>query len=156
MTTCQQERVGCLRHMERSVVTQLGVLVAACSLLGLGCGEDDGYQNRNRPPEPIVVAASITDDGVSIAPRRFGAGPVQLIVTNLTDDARELTLETTEIGGTGGGIEQSTGQINPGTTAQLNAELRQGRYAISVDGAGTTPLRVGSPRPTAQDQLLQP
>jgi hypothetical protein len=109
-----------------------------------------GRPSRSWSPRRSTTRASRSPRGAS-AP-----GPVELIVTNLTDDARELTLETTEIGGTGGGIEQSTGQINPGTTAQLKAELKQGRYAIIVDGAGTTPLRVGAPRPSAQDQLLQP
>ncbi len=155
MTTCQPLPVGCRRLMERRIVTHL-VVVAGLGLLGLGCSEDDEYENRLRPPEPIVVTASINDDGVSVAPRQFGAGPVELIVTNLTQEARELELETDEIGGTGGGIQQSTGSINPGSTAQLKAELRQGRYEIRVDGAGATPLRVGAPRESAQDQLLQP
>jgi len=143
--------------MERRVVTQLVAVCACASLASAGCGgAEDDYENRLRPPEPIVVTASINDDGISVAPRRFGAGPIELIVTNLTDQAAELTLETDEIGGSNAGIEQSTGSINPGTTAQLKADLRSGRYEIRVDGARETALRVGDPRPSAQDQLLQP
>ena len=132
-------------------------LVLALGAAAVGCGEDDDeYENRARPPAPVIVTAAITDRGVAVSPERLGAGPVELIVTNLTDQARDLMFETREIGGTGGGIQQSTGPINPGDTARLQAELRPGRYAITADGVGTVPVRVGSPRPSAQDQLLQP
>ena len=95
-------------------------LVLALGAAAVGCGEDDDeYENRARPPAPVIVTAAITDRGVAVSPERLGAGPVELIVTNLTDQAHELMVETEEIGGTGGGIEQSTGPINPGDTAHV-------------------------------------
>jgi hypothetical protein len=142
--------------MERRVVTLVIAVALGVASTGCGASGDDEYENRLRPPQPIVVTAAINEDGVSVSPRTFGAGPVEVIVTNLSDQARELTLETDEIGRTGGGIAQSTGSINPGDTARLQAQLDRGRYEISVDGRQGTPLRVGASRPSAQNELLTP
>jgi hypothetical protein len=126
--------------------------------LTAGCGEEDDYENSPRPATPIVVSASIGEDRVSVSPRKFGAGPITLIVTNQTESAQELRLETDEIGGTQSGIEQETGPISPGDTASLKADLREGTYVVGVDGRGIAEaaLDVGEPRKSAQDELLQP
>jgi hypothetical protein len=123
-----------------------------------GCGEEEDYENAPRPPAPIVVSASIDPKRVSVAPDEFGAGPITLIVTNQTEAAQELTLETDEIGGKGPGLQQETGPISPGATASLKADLEQGTYRVAVDGAGIdeAQLAVGEPRPSAQNELLQP
>jgi len=133
-------------------------VVLGVAALATGCGEEDDYENEPRPAQPIVVSASITDDRVSVSPRTFGAGPVTLIVTNQTQDAQELVLETDEIGGSAPGLEQETGPINPGGTASLKADLREGTYRVGVDGDGIAEaaLDVGEPRESAQNQLLQP
>ena len=135
------------------------LIVAGATLLVAGCGEEnDDYANEPRPPAPIVISASISDDQVSVSPRSFGAGPITLIVTNQTDEAREVTLETDEIGGDSPGIEQNSGPINPGDTASLKADLATGTYRVGVDGKGisATTLEVGDERPSSQNQLLQP
>jgi hypothetical protein len=124
----------------------------------LGCGDEEDYANQPRPPSPIVVSASISQDRISVSPRRFGAGPITLVVTNQTSRAQQLTLETDELGGAKAGIQQNSGPINPGDTAQLKAELREGTYRVGVDGesiAGAA-LRVAGERRSAQDDLLQP
>ena len=133
-------------------------VVLGAVALAAGCGEDDDYENEPRPPAPIVVSAAITQDGVSVSPRTFGAGPITLIVTNQTENAQEVTLETDEIGGDSPGIEQETGPISPGDTASLKADLREGTYRVGVDGRGISAaaLDVGEPRESAQNQLLQP
>jgi hypothetical protein len=135
--------------------------VASAATIGLlvaGCGETDDYANQPRPAAPIVISASIGAERVSVSPRRFGAGPVTLIVTNQTARAQELTLETDELRGDAPGIEQNSGPINPGDTASLKADLRTGTYRIAVDGNGIAGARlnVGSARPSAQNELLQP
>ena len=137
-------------------------LFAVCALgaaaLLSACGEEDDYENRPRPPTPIVVSASISTERISVSPRDFGAGPITLIVTNQTEAPQELTLETNEIGGGEPGIQQETGPISPGDTASLKAELREGTYRIAVNGAGIqeAALDVGEPRESAQNELLQP
>jgi hypothetical protein len=133
------------------------VVLCAVALIA-GCGEEDDYENQARPPAPIVVSAAINDERVSVSPRNFGAGPITLIVTNQTQSAQELTLETQEIGGSEPGIEQQTGPINPGDTASLKANLREGSYRVAVNGRGIAEaaLDVGEPRESAQNELLQP
>ena len=133
-------------------------VILGAAALAVGCGEEDDYENEARPPAPIVVSAAITQDGVSVSPETFGAGPVTLIVTNQTQSAQELTLETDEIGGSAPGLEQETGPISPGDTASLKADLRQGTYRVGVNGRGISEasLDVGEPRESAQNQLLQP
>ena len=133
------------------------VVLCAVALIA-ACGEEDDYENRPRPPAPILVSASINEERVSVSPRTFGAGPITLIVTNQTESAQEVVLETDEIGGSAPGIEQQTGPINPGDTASLKANLREGTYRVAVNGRGIAEasLDVGEARPSAQDQLLQP
>ena len=134
------------------------IAAVALAVLG-GCGgEEETYRNEPRPPSPIVISASIGDDRISVSPRSVGAGPITLIVTNQTGESRELTLETDEIGGSGPGIEQDSGPINPGDTASLKADLAKGTYSVAVDDRAieAARLRVGRERPSAQNKLLLP
>ncbi len=142
-----------MQKRHRFAAVALGVVALAA-----GCGEEDDYENEARPPTPIVVSASIGEDRVSVSPRRFGAGPITLIVANQTESAQELRLETDEIQGSQAGIERKTGPISPGETASLKANLREGTYRVGVDGNGIdeAALDVGKSRESAQDQLLQP
>jgi hypothetical protein len=129
------------------------------SLPASGCGgEESDYANDPRPPATITIAARIGDDRISVSPREFGAGPIELIVSNQTEQAQELTLETDEIGGDAPGIEQNSGPINPGDAARLKVDLRTGTYKVAVDGDGIAPakLSVGDERESAQNELLQP
>ena len=136
----------------------LAAASALTSMLAVGCGDEDDYANDPRPPAPIVVSAAVTDSRVSVSPKEFGAGPVNLIVTNQTQRAQEITLETDEIGGSEPGIQQRTGPINPGDTATLKADLRSGTYRVATDSENIKPaaLDVGESRPSAQNELLQP
>jgi len=130
-------------------------LVGACALAlaATGCGSSSSYKNAPRPPSPIVVTAAIGPQRVSVSPRRFGAGPITLIVTNETGASQQLTLAATPSGFNG-----QTGPINPGDTASLKADLSQGSYTVKVQRDGIRPatLRVGRERASAQNDLLQP
>ncbi len=128
------------------------VSVLPAVVLASGCGDDDDYANELRPPTPIVISAAISDKRVSVSPRMFGAGPVTLVVTNQTERAQEVRLETDE------SIEQRSGPISPGDTASLKADLRRGTYSVGVEGGriAAAALKVGAQRPSSQDQLLQP
>src|SRR3954453_3582640 len=109
-------------RLNRHVV--LGASGAA--LLVAGCGSESDYANKPRPPSPITITAAISKDRVQVSPRRFGAGPITLVVTNQSGRSADLVLETDTSGGKSG-IRQQTGPINPQGTASLKADLRQGR-----------------------------
>lgn len=132
-------------------------LAGIALLAAAGCGDDDDYANDPRPPAPIVVTAAITKDGVSVSPAKFGAGPINLIVTNQTETSQQITLETDDTGG-GAGITQSTGPINPRDTATLKADVPEGSYRVGVEGdtIDAATLEVSAKRPSAQNELLQP
>ena len=130
----------------------------AVGLLFSACGSEDDYANEPRPPAPITIAANITEERISVSPNEFGAGPISLIVSNQTDAAQKVTLETDELGGTQGGIRQTTSPINPGGTATIKVDVREGTYKVSTDGAGVdaAQLEVGAPRESSQNDLLLP
>ncbi len=145
-------------HSRRTAAMAASGVIAALGALGCGGGGSD-YKNSPRPAAPIVVTASISDNSVSVSPRRFGAGPVSVIVTNQTKAAQKVTLET-DSGATSSspGLRQQTAPISPQDTATLKLDVKPGRYRVHVDGGGirAATLQVGKARPSAQNDLLQP
>jgi hypothetical protein len=147
--------VAAVRRGERWVV--LGVLGPA--LLVAGCGGDSGhFANRPRPPAPITVTAAIDTSHVRVAPEKFGAGPITVIVSNQSGAPQRITFETDEVGGRLAGIRKSTGPVADRGTATLQVDPREGTYRLSVRSQAIKPatLTVGKPRPSSQDELLQP
>jgi hypothetical protein len=136
-------------------VTAGAVLLA--SLLA-GCGDEGGdYANKPRPATPINLTAAVSDKEISISPKKFGAGPVVIIVSNQTGAEQRVTLQTEELGGSQPGMKRSTDPIAPRGTGTLKADVREGSYALSVsDGPEPATLEVGPDRKSAQDQLLEP
>jgi hypothetical protein len=131
-------------------------IAGALVLAAAACGTTEQRKNEPRPPTRIVLTGSISTNRVSISPRRFGAGPVSLIVANLTGTSQQVTLEATDRSKPG--VRQETAPINPRDTAELRADLGTGRYQVRVTGSGiaAATLRVGRPRRSAQNDLLQP
>jgi hypothetical protein len=133
--------------------------VAVLAFAASGCGSTKPYTNDPRPAQPIVVAAAIAPGGISVSPERFGAGLVQLVVTNLTNSSQQL--EIVSRGQSSGGtprLQQQTGPINPQDTASLKANLGKGDYTVRVSDHAikAAVVTVGVPRPSSQNQLLQP
>jgi hypothetical protein len=130
--------------------------MVAAALAGCG-GDGEDYANRPRPPAPINVTAAISDKKISLSPKEFGAGPVVIIVSNQTSSAQTVTLETQELGGDKPGLKASTDPIAPRGTGRLEADVREGSYAVSVSkGPEPVTVEVGPKRASAQDKLLQP
>ena len=139
--------------------------VAACALSAAffltACGDaHHKYANAQRPPAPIVISASIDDEAVQVSPKRFGAGPITLIISNQSTSSQQVTLETDDQPGDSGPGEKAiqTGPINPRETASVKGDVKQGTYALRVGGDGVRAARliVGKQRPTSQNDLLQP
>lgn len=130
----------------------------AFAALVAGCGGDEDFANKPRPPAPINVAIAVTDKKVTVSPPEFAAGPVVFIIANQTDSPQEVTLETDELGGSQPGIRQTTSAINPSGTATLKVNMREGEYEVSVDGEDVRPasVTVDGVRESAQNELLQP
>jgi hypothetical protein len=140
-------------------MTRMGAMAMPLAIIALaGCGGSSASSNNPRPPVPIVLTASISDQRISVSPRRFGAGPISLIVTNQTSAAQRVTLESADPAGSGPGLKQETAPISPRDTATLKADVEPGRYTVHVggDGIAAAALRVGPQRPSAQNDLLQP
>jgi hypothetical protein len=146
-----------MRRTRRSGAMALPSAIAAAVVLA-GCGDTADSRTDPRPPAPIVLTASISDQRVSVSPRSFGAGPISLIVTNQTKTAQRVTLESVDAAGQGPGLKQETAPINPRDTATLKADVDPGRYSVHVAGDGivAAALRVGPERKSAQNDLLQP
>jgi hypothetical protein len=134
-------------------VLALAVLAAGAA----ACGERERV-NADRPPSPVNLTAAVLRDRVLLSPRTVGAGPIVLIVSNQSRRTQSVTVETQELGGRVAGVRASTGPIAPRGTGTLKVDARTGRYRVRVRDASIRPARlwVGRPRPSAQDQLLQP
>lgn len=149
-----------MRPVHAPRTTSWAVIVAALvlAIAASGCGDDDGFGNEPRPPQEITVSATIAPERISVSPSRFGAGPIELLVSNQTRTSRRLTLLSETLTDGGRALKQSTGPINPGDTASLKADLDPGTYAVSVQDDTIDPARivVGPARRSAQDRLLQP
>ena len=123
-----------------------------------GCGGDDEFDNEPRAPAPVTLSASITPSNVTVSPSRLGAGTVELRASNLTSTSQQLTLSSQSLAAGAQPLEQRTGPINPGDTASLTADLAEGTYRVTARSSAITPatIRVGPPRRSSGDQLLQP
>jgi hypothetical protein len=144
--------------LRRAALTVIATLTTSIAVGA--CGGGDRYADDARPAAVITITGFIGDEGVSVSPTRFGAGPIKLIVTNQTDTAQKVTLESDDDPGTTSrpGLRQSTVAIRSRDTASLKADVASGRYAVHVDGDDIRPahVSVGDPRPSAQNDLLQP
>ena len=132
-------------------------MLAIGALAVSGCGGTSQGATQPRPPAPVNVTVYIDDSRVSVSPASIGAGPVAFIITNQASDAESLAVLS------GGQPVASTGPINPQATAQLTVDLSTpGRYSLSTGpSAGGLSIRaasllIGRPRPSSDNQLLQP
>ncbi|MCW2954026.1 MAG: hypothetical protein JWQ48_3196 [Conexibacter sp.] len=141
--------------MRKLMVGVLGV-----ATLIAGCGSSSDYQNKPRPPALANVTVNVTNARVSVSPSHIGAGPVVLIVSNVSSGSRDLTLVAPE-GSDSSCVDASasSGPINPQGTARLPLELVEGDCIVSVRGERRTRparLTVSRERESAQSDLLQP
>jgi hypothetical protein len=132
-----------------------------------GCGGGTHFANKPRPAAPVNLTVYVNDARVSVSPNRVGAGQIIFIVTNQASTTESLSIHPA---GNPGRSLASTGPINPQSTAQVTVDLGGPRdYTIAAGKSGTSQaaraapspiqpgrLRVGKPRPSASNALLQP
>jgi hypothetical protein len=146
---------------------RIGIIVIATGVVA-GCGSSSHFANHPSPPVPVNLTVFINEQSVSVSPASVGAGPVILIITNQARTAESLIVMPA--GTSAGQPIADTGPINPQATAQLTVNLNQpGAYTVgitpnaSTEAAAALPsgvkpavLRVGHPRPSGSNALLQP
>jgi hypothetical protein len=137
--------------MRRTAVAGFAVALALAS-----CGGGKDFANKPRPPVTLELTGVITKQKVTISPRKVGAGPVVITVSNQSEQARTLTLD-------GNGIQERVGPINPLDTAKLQKTLKPGRYTVTAgsEKATAAPLKaatlvIGKQRASASDKVLLP
>jgi hypothetical protein len=143
-----------MRHtvrMRRIVVTSA---IAVIALTGCGSGKD--FANDPRPPVPLQLTGVITKQKVTVSPRKVGAGPVVITVSNQTGQPHTLTLD-------GNGVQERVGPINPLDTAQLQKTLKPGTYKVTAGSEAAVArqiapatLVIGKERASASDKVLLP
>jgi hypothetical protein len=130
------------------------VLLVATAAVLAGCGSTKQYANLPRPPLQITLTSAISHDRLSISPSAFGAGPVSLVVANLTPTSQQLSV--TRSGPHA--LDVETGPINPGGTASLQMDLFPGVYTASTQDSRIPPARivVGASRPSSSNDVSLP
>jgi hypothetical protein len=135
----------------------------AVSALVSACGSASSGATTPRAPAPVNLTVYIDNSRVSVSPTSVGAGPVAFIITNQASQAESLSI--LPAGSAGGQPLANTGPINPQATAQVTVDFASpGTYslsAVSGDAGGGSSVRpasihIGPPRPSSDNQVLQP
>jgi hypothetical protein len=143
----------------RTTIGMLAVIALAVS----ACGATSKGATTPRPPPPVNLTVYIDNSRVSVSPSRVGAGPVAFIITNQAREAESLAILPAR--SAAGQALANTGPINPQATAQVTVNFNSpGLYTLSTNDQGgdggssirAAALRVGRPRPSGNNQLLQP
>lgn len=131
-------------------------MVAALAVAaGAGCGDED-FANDPSPPVRVELTGVIQADSVSVSPRRLGAGPVRITISNQTEDTHTVTLE-------GESLTARSGNVSPGDTTTLQNTLAPGSYEVRAGSERAVAkeiepatLQIGSERPASNNDLLLP
>ena len=112
----------------------VAVLTTAAVALPLSaCGQED-FKNQPRPATAIELSGTIKRAAVTVSPRKVGAGPVTITISNQTHDTHTITLA-------GDRVREVVGPINPLDTGTIQKTLQPGIYKV----------RAGSPRAVSQE-----
>lgn len=127
-------------------------LCLAVAAVGTGCGtKKERRANVTRPALPVVVATLVTKDEIRLSPAEFGAGAVEVLVSNRSGKPRRITVKGN------GAAALATTPISDGETSKAQAILEPGVYTVDA-GTGVTPAKlvVGPQRPSSQNELITP
>lgn len=151
--------------MPRRTIDMLAVtgLLALSAIAVAGCGGTSSAATMPRPAAPVNLTVYIDNSSVSVSPSSVGAGSVTFIITNQASQAESLQIVRS--GSSGATPLANTGPINPQATSEVTVSFTSpGGYSLSADGgnAGSpssirpASIHIGSPRPSSDNQVLQP
>jgi hypothetical protein len=153
----------------------LGALAGALTLALAGCGTEE-HANEPRPQPPTRISVAISEDEVTVQPRRIAIGPepsqqipqnvgadqpaaragtpldIVFVAANLTDVDSRL-----EVRGPKG--EATSAPLIANGTINLEARLPTGVYTVSaadIPAAEAGRLVVGPARTSSENDLLLP
>ena len=96
---------------------------ATAALFVASCGDED-FENEPRAPVRIQLSGVIQQDKVTVSPaRNLGAGPVEITISNQTDDPHTIRLE-------GDSIVEQAGSVEPDDTLTIKRTLDPGTYEV--------------------------
>jgi hypothetical protein len=130
-------------------------VVALAAFLLVACGQED-FANEPRPATAIELSGVIQEDKVTVSPRKLGAGPVTITVSNQTDDPYSVILA-------GDRTKAEVGPINPLDTGTIQKTLEPGIYEVRAgsDKAVAREIRpaeldIGKQRKSSADEVGLP
>lgn len=159
----------------RVVAGAVSGLLAAAALVGAGCGAEE-HVNDPRLQPPTRVSVAISEEAITVQPRRIAIGPeptqlipqnvhakqptvrsneplnIVLVAANLTDVDSRLELR-------GGGKDLSSEPLYANSNVSLQAILPAGVYRVEasdIPDAGTAKLVVGPYRSSSENDVLLP
>ena len=134
-------------------------LLLGTAVLLAGCGGDD-FENDRRPSVPKELTGVIQERGVTISPKKDGAGPFVITISNQTDDAHTVTLEGTS---SATSVQETVGPIQPQDTGTIQKTLPEGKYEVRAGSEQAVEkeippaeLDIGPDRDSSNDELLLP
>lgn len=122
----------------------------AAGALFVGCGSDEEFANKPRPPATAQLSVRVDNRAVEVAPTKIGAGMAIFTISNQSDEDTALRF----IGPT----RRSTDEIAAGESANIQVKLKSGEYEIepSAEVIEATTLLVGAPRKSGKNMLQLP
>lgn len=134
---------------ERGRRAAIAASAAVAVLAFAGCGDD--FNNDPKPPFPLEATIAISPERVDVAPRGFGAGLVNFVIANNSDEEAVVAIE--------GPVDQTSSQVPAAGNGMFRVEMKTGDYAISVNGhplIKPVRLTVGPERPPSNNDLELP
>ena len=139
----------------------MGTRVRACAdggdrrrLLLAGCGEED-FENEARAPVREALTGVIQDDKVTVSPSKIGAGPVEITISNQTDQTTRSRSRASR--------SWSARARWPGDTATIQKTLEPGSYEVRAGSekavrrrSGRRCSAIGKERENSNNDLLLP
>lgn len=140
-------------NLPSTPVRVAGILLCLTVAAGsTGCGEKRERRNSTpRPALPIVLGTVVTKDKIRVSPTQFGAGQVEVLVSNRSGRPRRITIRGN------GSVALTTTPISDGETSKAQTILKPGVYELNA-GAGipAAKLVVGPERPSSGGELITP